>query len=383
MNLIIISLLFLPLGQLGRLTLYGQQFLVNDVLVAIVVLSYFYKERNNISRPLLRDPLWGILATWVIVEVFSFLLNSYGLTSAQLFGSGLHVIRYAMYAGLYFVARGLSGNQRKKIHGILIAVFLSISLAGLIQYIFLPDVSFLARLDWDDHYYRLVSTFLDPGFTGAILAVGIFYTYLHKGESWQIRLICLIIFYIALALTYSRASYAMFLAGIAVISIYHKNVKIFLVSLLILLLTIQILPSPGGSGTKLGREYSIWSRVNNWKQSIVIWQKSPIWGVGFNNYRYSLQDLGILDERGVEKSHGVGADSSILLVLATTGILGLVAFLNLQWRLLVLNKKNVLYLACFAGFFVHSWFDNTLFYPFAMEILWIFAAFGSSLTEKE
>ena len=85
-------------------------------------------------------------------------------------------------------------------------------------------------------------------------------------------------------------------------------------SLLILGLTIVILPRvSSGEGVKLERMSTVWARIASWKKAWEIFSDNPIIGVGFNTYRYA--------QKASPESHaGAGSDSSILLVMATTGI---------------------------------------------------------------
>jgi hypothetical protein len=286
-------------------------------------------------------------------------------------------LRFSGYALIFYLVKILETKQKTQLIRLLFLVIFAVAIFGIGQYIFLPDVTFLARLDWDDHWYRLVSTFLDPGFTGGIMVLGFVFSYLflEKNE----KFVTLGTFYAGMLLTYSRASYLMFLVSMGGISWMIKRPIVLILSIVLLFGSIQFLPRYTGESTRLGREYSIRSRINNWKQSIDVWKTSPVWGVGFNSYRYSLLEMGILDKRGVEKSHGGGADSSIFLVLATTGLVGLIAFSNLWFQILRHSKANILFLSFFFGIFVHSFFNNTLFYPFVMEIM--FLVLGA--TEKE
>jgi O-antigen ligase len=248
---------------------------------------------------------------------------------------------------LYFLAQSHPLLKR----GIILGIIL-VGVAGILQYLLLPDVSFLSAFDWDDHYYRLVSTFLDPGFTGVILLIGLVAS--HNP-----------LFFIVIMLTYSRATYLAYLFSFAVLAIYQKSVKVFVIAALALAIALPLLPKSTGEGTKLSRENSIYARINNWKESISIWQKSPIFGVGYNTYRYVRTGV-------TAQSHsGAGADSSILFVLATTGVVGLLTYLYLLLTMARLGKNNPTFLAIMAGVFVHSWFNNTLFYPFVLECLWV------------
>ena len=110
----------------------------------------------------------------------------------------------------------------------------------------------------------------------------------------------------------------------------------------------------------------------------MVWQTSPVVGVGFNAYRYAKYQQGILNEEGLLESHsGAGADSSILFVLATTGVVGLMAYLNLGFNLWKYAAGNILFKTSLLGIIAHSFFNNTLFYPWAMEWLWLTLALGA------
>ena len=75
-----------------------------------------------------------------------------------------------------------------------------------------------------------------------------------------------------------------------------------------------------------------------------------------------------------------GADSSILLVLATTGVLGLILLATLLGNLLSSFPKNSFsfaLLACLVALGIHSQFVNSLIYPWVMGYMAILA--GSCL----
>jgi hypothetical protein len=104
--------------------------------------------------------------------------------------------------------------------------------------------------------------------------------------------------------------------------------------------------------------------------------------VGFNAYRYAQRDYGFLEEERWQLSHaGAGADSSLLFVLATTGILGLGAYLKIWLKVLEKSgsKKNRLLVLTVLGVLLsHSLFLNSLFYPWIMAWLWLVLATGNS-----
>ena len=119
---------------------------------------------------------------------------------------------------------------------------------------------------------------------------------------------------------------------------------------------------------KLERWFSIEQRFDNYREGIGLWQKSPIFGLGFNALRYYRNDP-------ISHSAG-GLDSSLLFVLATTGVVGLLAYLNLlRW----LWQKSLLLCVSLAALLVHSLFVNSLFYAFVM--IWLFSL--ASLDKKK
>jgi len=223
----------------------------------------------------------------------------------------------------------------------------------LAQYLVFPDVRALTVAEWDPHYFRVVGTLLDPGFTGLILVFTLILATLRNHKFlW-------ILAYIPFALTYSRSSYAAFLVSMAYIAWKIKGWKFFLGILLLFTVTIAILPrAPDGEGVKLERTNSIQARIDSWNTAWKIFTQHPILGVGFNVYRYA--------QGASLKSHaGAGADSSLLFVAATTGTLGLLAYLWYLKRLYSLEPITYYLIPLL----VHSLFLNSLFYPAVM--VWI------------
>lgn len=345
--LIFLLLIIFPFGQLLRVPILGNElvFHPNDFIVALILL---------IKRPELKSPITKPILIWVFAMIFSLLINDFHLTPF------LYIIRFTAYAGLFFVFKDLPPDIKIVSRRWMTIGIVIVTVTGLAQYIFLPNVAFLSVVNWDDHYYRLVGTFLDPGFTGAILVLGLLFLLPNR--------ILGSLIYLAMALTYSRASYLMYLVSFGIIAWYKKSLKFFVIAATILVLTIFALPRHPGEGSNLARENSILARVHNWQQSVKVWQTSPIFGIGFNNYRFAV---------GVDpQSHSGGADSSILLVLATTGTIGLLAYIYLLKRMW--SFGGTLFKAGFLGIIIHSFFNNTLFYPWVMEWLWIVLALQPS-----
>ena len=360
---LVLLLIVFPAGQLGRINIWGSElvFHLNDLIVSAFVIFWAITQRKvPLIKPIIL--LGGAM-------FLSLLVNLPRLSFSQIFVSALYPLRFLAFASLYFIVKNLPETDKKFISTGLIIVTLVIAVIGLGQYILMPDVSFLKAASWDDHFYRLVFPFFDPSFTGAILVLGLLLIYNLQFKIYNFtKYFILGIIFLALMLTYSRASYLMYLVSFAVVSWYKKTLNVFLIALIIFLIALPLLPKSTGEGTKLERENSILARVNNWKESVAIWQTKPLLGVGYNAYRYSRGEI------NTDSHSGAGADSSLLLILATTGIVGFLAYLYLFKTLVFLNQKNVIVIASLAGIFIHSWFNNTLFYPWVMEWLWILIA---------
>lgn len=226
---------------------------------------------------------------------------------------------------------------------------------GIIQYFFWPDFTYFNVNNWDPHLYRLVSTYFDPTFTALIYLFFIIKIFLNKKIKY--RYFLLTISYIALALTYSRSTYLSFLIAFSFIAINQKKIKIFIYSLLIVLLTIVLLPRQPGEGTKLERTSSIYAKIENYKEGFILFFKAPIIGHGYNN-------LGFIRNTNPE-SHAIsGFDGSLLTILTTTGVIGLFFFIMGIYTFF--KQSNLFKKTMIVSLMVHSLFANSLLFPWIL-----------------
>jgi len=378
MKLIVILLycylVVFPFGQLTRLPLDIAEvnLYLTDILVGGLLLTWLgwkLLKKDQFHRP----PLVSPILLFFVLALISLILNTSLLSGREVGVGFLYLIRWLVYAGLYFVVYDLVHSSKQNFFNLLIGAGFITAVLGLLQYFFLPDTRFLEALGWDPHYYRVIGTFLDPGFLGMIL---VFTLILLTHKIWPLKksssleVIVWITLYLALALTYSRASYLAYLMGIGVIAWFKKSPKFFLAVFVAGVMTVLLLPRPGGEGVKLERSSTIEARITSWRQSLTIAKENPVFGVGFNAYRYAQTRHGFLAEQGGQISHaGAGADSSWLFVLATTGIAGMAAYLWLWMK--IFKTGNLLIFASAAALAVHAWFLNSLFYPWIMAWFWI------------
>ena len=117
-------------------------------------------------------------------------------------------------------------------------------------------------------------------------------------------------------------------------------------------------------------------RVDSWQEGLRIWRKQPLLGVGFGGYQFA-------QNFAEKESHAAtGSDSSLLNVVATTGIIGFGIFgiflsdlVATSWR-----KRKIGFLAAGSGLLVHSIFVNSLF--FAPLAAFFFITAGMSIRNE-
>jgi hypothetical protein len=118
-----------------------------------------------------------------------------------------------------------------------------------------------------------------------------------------------------------------------------------------------------GEGTKLERSSSIMAKIENYKEGINVFTKSPLLGVGYDNLFYIRTSSNI-------NSHSLsGFDSSLLTILTTTGIFGFIFFI------LGINKKfnqsNLTQQSLLIAVLFHSLFANSLLYPWILFFIFL------------
>lgn len=354
-KLFLIILIIWPLGQLAFLPSFNltTHWVILDLLNAVLLATVYFKDRKKIPQ----DPFLIYFAAFFLASLFSLIANL-NLGTITILSSSLYLVRWVSTLGVYFAAKDLKKIPLKYFHWSL-AAFLAF---GLIQYILIPDVRFLKDFGFDDHYFRLVGTLLDPNFTGLILAA--FSLFLIGRNKYIYSLVTLL----ALALTFSRTSYLSFLVGLIVLITLQKKLKLVLL-LLSLALFVFLIPKPFGEGVNLLRTYSIFSRIETQTQAINLFLEKPLFGHGFNTLKFRSDP-----EYPVRAS---GVDNSFLFVLATTGALGGVAFALLLFKIGQALSHYPNYFSIYVSLLVHSLFNNTLFYLWVLVPLWIVLAYCS------
>jgi hypothetical protein len=357
--LLLLSIAIFSIGQLPGIffqNLLSLSFRIHPIDVISIFIVVFIASNIGISK--LSKKYWAFL----VVLVFSVSVGN-ALKVFDLVGL-FYLARIASYIPLIYLLPKLKTNTKQLALGMLIAVMLA-AFFGWFQYLFFPDLTELKNFGWDDHYYRLVSTFLDPAFTGIVFALSATTSLsLFLKSKSKVYLFSFIFLFVSLAFTYSRASYLAFSVGMLIL-FWQKHKKYMLSILAALILIVLILPNKmGGEGVNLLRTSSAVQKLKNFSDSYEIISHSPLFGVGFNNLCTAKAKLSI--PTGTNSCYGL--DNTFLFVWATTGVTGLIIFINLLFDLYK-NNKSILWRASLGMVIIHSMFTPTIFFPWVLFYL--------------
>lgn len=365
----IIFLIFLPLGQWVRLDLgNGLSLVPLDLGVFTLSVVYFLTGFKKIHGFLLKPFL-----IFILFLVISLLLNYTVLETRQFLVSAAYLIRLISYISIYFI---VLGNKRiSKIIPKLITISgLFLLIIGFSQYIFYPDLRNLYYLGWDEHLYRLFSSFLDPNFAGSFFVI--YLMFLLVSFKNKVNKFIFILSFIAIFLTYSRSAYIMLIISVVIFLVLKKKLKLILSFIVLFIVCIFILSktSLSSEGTNLLRTASGEARLDSAKIAIDIFKKNPVFGVGFDAYRYAQHRYGFLNKNWENVHSGAGTDNSFLFILATSGVLGFASFLYLIFEILkgplaVKSKYSAVVFSVVVGLIFNSLFVNSLFYPAILLLL--------------
>lgn len=368
--LVIIFLLSLLVGQLGSILLApGVTIYIHDVVLCILLIVGMAKV--FVKKKYIRPALFVPIVSFILVGAVSLVVNYFRFRPDQIGQSALYLLRWTAYAGLYFLIVQKIVSASLLLAG-LFGFGTTLSIFGLVQYVFYPELRNLSYLGWDPHYYRLFSTLFDPNFAGILIVLTFFLgTYMWRKMHHKTLILAEAVNVFALYLTYSRSSYLAFIVGIFFLIFFHKKWKWFIV-LALFILALVVIPKPGGKTLLLTRVDSSVARLGNWQESLELIARSPIIGNGFNTLRF-IRVPTLVDSA----SHAVaGVDSSILFLLATTGIIGTVVYGWIFLSIIRLYRGITVLYAVLIALFVHSVFTNSLFYPWVMIWFWVFVGAG-------
>lgn len=374
--LVIICVLGLSIGQFAKV---ADNLYLFDILMGLVVLyglPYCIAVKRTMKIPfsLIMFFLFSLWAGFTLVT------KCHSLRESEFVIASLYLVRWLIYLTGALISFNLIYQNQKARNLLFTIITISgvfVVTAGLIQLFLFPDLALLNEsLGWDPHKNRLVSTFFDPNFTGAYLVL-IFTLQLYKYTKYSIevgigkRKHFLLLFYLLLGifLTYSRSAWGML--GIVILLFGFRNSKrliwfSLIIGLMVYLAVPRIQTRLAGI-TDPADSASL--RLISWKNSWLIARDNLLLGVGFNAFRTAQIEYGFLTPDTIDKHHAAGSDSSLLLVMATTGIVGFIIFI-LAFFLPIVKHRSFFLMTVTCALILESQFINSLFYPQIMY-LWM------------
>ena len=365
-----LSFSLLSLGQLTRISFFGQQINIYlyEILAIFILLNFLLKYGlGPLSEYFKKFKFVYFLFLYL---PFSFLLLFGDFKALENFISLLYYLRLVLYF-LYFFYLAYHLKKQLDFKNVLlrslnIFIFLTI-ISSLAQYFWYPELRNLLYAGWDPHLYRLFGTFLDTSVAGAVYGIILLTLFLKGSEFIKTKWLfigLLVIYFLFTVFTYSRSLYlTLFLLGL-LYAATKKRLREFIIFAVIFLILLIVAPKPFGEGVNLMRTFSIESRLDDYKTAINIWQKRPFFGYGYNRIRYVKRQMNISDEVGSDITHsGASFHSSFLVILVSGGIIGLILFIGVLYQLYNLSEMSK-YLLLFLGLL--SLTDNIFLHPFIL-----------------
>ena len=339
-----LAILVWPFGHLLKFSsLYLLDIVCFLVFITFVLGDNFNKYKTNLLFKSL-NVFWFSL----IVSILYAMWQQEPLAPTTNFFYYMRVLAYPFLAFSYFVHKS---DDLKKISILSVIIFVALA---LLQYLLLPDLRIFKNLGFDDHYYRLAGTLLDPNFAGAILATVAIFLLVSKKYSASLVLI------FSLALTFSRASYLAFVTTLVPLVAYKKYLKLlWLVP--VLALGVYFSPKPFGEGVNLFRTYSIYSRAQSINNGVQLFLERPTVGKGFGELTSTA-------------GNKVSVDNSYVYLLAGSGLLGFVSFILVIFAVLNTTQKDTYLLLL--PILIHSLFNNSFFYIWIMSLFWVLVGYS-------
>lgn len=375
--------LLFPLGEIATISL-GHGIRINPLdigamLITCVSIIFFFFHK----KPLPKLFVW--LGIFIATCILSLVTNIFVLSFHELTIAFLYFFRFVIYTGSILTLWQVSLQKKLLVLYSLFIGSILLLVLGYGQYFFFPSLRGLTYEGWDPHLYRMFGTFLDPNFFGSFLVLFILLSLYLSIEKKKYKVFFMGVTFLAIVglfLTFSRSAYIALGVGVVTFLFYKGYKRKIIESLLILFIIgaiVVFLLARQSEGTNLFRTASTAARFNNLFRAGKIIQDNPLFGVGFNAYKYAQHREGFIGGVGWEDSHSSnGVNNSYLFVWATTGIIGLIAFLLFLWRVFAacLQKKiyGSLVFASFAAICVNAFFENSFFYPFIL--LWLFTLLG-------
>ncbi len=377
----------LTLGQLQRWQLTPNiAMYVHDLIIMLWLLSSFATHWSAWMS------LLSVVKKWLYQQKILLLLLSWSLLgliiNTTLTGemtAWLYLARATAYVSFSLSLKFITPFNFNQMKWSWISVGMIFLVGGLLQYFYLPDTRFLYELGWDDHFYRLIGTMLDPGFSGIIFVMTLIMLYSIKSLPNKLLIALSLPLTLGIALTYSRATYLALVVGSLVLigqQWLWKQRRDWLLVLCsgLLVCSLPFLPNPGGEGVDLSRTSSIVARQTSTQKMITnLKPYQLIIGRGLLNPASTTITSDIPDTAHFP-------DNLLVFIFISTGMVGLGLFLAGLVKVgQYFFKRQPYLLSLSLAVFIHSQFNHTLFQPMVMIIFssWLVLELANSSSKVE
>lgn len=366
---------FAALGQLNRLEpIPGVSFYLFEPMLALLVVLLVWTLR---SRPfqLLRLRQFTIavmiLMSWLAV---TFLISTVGFSGLDNGVALLYLLRLTiLLVGLvYWLCWCMEGRVSARLLSSLLLFTIGVTVgSALLQYLYYPNLRNLSYLGWDPHQYRVFGLYFEPVLIATISGILLYaIAYSKVLQNIPARVMVAASLVVVLLASFSRAAYlALFVSCVPLL----RKVRVgpFILAGVGIVVILVLLPKPGGEGVNLLRTSTISSRSTDYRQG---WQQvvnNPAFGIGYNH----IGAVKVVEDNQLSEQNHAAASfhSSYLIVAATTGVIGLVLFLNM---LVHLSNVSVLLrrILLFVG--VVALLDNVLLHVFVLLALMLVGGYA-------
>lgn len=371
--------ILLAIASLGQFERFATVF--GTVSIHEVLMVVFSSVALRFDRTLKKPLLWLCLAffVWTLATT---LINAWVLGSVALAKTGFaYLARLAIYGVFAFSLSSAIRRKKVRVHFLshaTLAWLLLIALIGAGQYLFLPDTRQFFWLGWDDHLNRAFGTIMDPGFFGLLMSVGAVQSinvWLSSKRRSSGFAIIFGIFLLMLTLSFSRASYVAFLAGVLVLAWVKSSRKVLLFIPVLIMALVLVPKDGGGEGQKLTRTNSVEARIevaeyHTEKLSIrdLLIGRGWYYESALQLHRQGIESLTGKTVKNALPAHSQAVDNSYLHVFLSTGVVGIILFSGIIFQVIKTFWKSP-ELAVIASVLAHSLFSTALFYPWVLLAL--------------
>src|SRR3989344_2845227 len=278
------QLIRISLGVFGAITL-------SDIFIGlcdIVFVLYWATGKKSLKVPAKITYFAALFTIWSFATT---ILAANFFSPVQIIIALSFLIRFAAY--FFFTIVVFNVCKKTSITGwinALLFIGVLFTIIGFLQILILPDLSFLAIYGWDPHNTRIVSTLLDPNFSGGLItiffSISLCMFIFKKGF---IYIFLASIFFAAIILTFSRSSYLALLSATSIIGLV-KSPKALIVALLVFIISFTAIPQVRNRivGALTLDETAV-ARIESWQRGLEIFSKNSVFGVGFNTYRFGQE----------------------------------------------------------------------------------------------